>query len=161
MKDDGINLHKLNKKPGVEHCVVQREPGFVISRYFIYDVMAEKHVMITSIIVIAILIISSTILALVYNSDVGEYKCCEEAKSNPKFWANHRSLQPAVNSTAEKTQDCSQPSLPQESSQYLPWNLGNNHHLPLLVQSKENKDIQKQIILCLLSVLNLCFSLTR
>ena len=72
MKDDGINLHKLNKKPGVEHCVVQREPGFVISRYFICDVMAEKHVMV--IIVIAILIISSTILALVYNSDVGEYK---------------------------------------------------------------------------------------
>ena len=54
-----------------------------------------------------------------------------EAKSNLKFWANHRSLQPAVvNSTAEKTQDCSQPSLPQESSQYLPWNLENNHHLP-------------------------------
>ena len=73
MKDDGINLHKLNKKPRVEHCVVQREPGFVISGYFICDVMAEKHVMV--IIVIAILIISSTILALVYNSDVGEYKC--------------------------------------------------------------------------------------
>ena len=35
--------------------------------------MAEKHVMV--IIVIATLIISSTILALVYNSDVGEYKC--------------------------------------------------------------------------------------
>ena len=75
MKDDGINLHKLNKKPGVEHCVVQREPGFVISRYFICNVMAEKHVMVAIIIVIAILIISSTILALVYNSDVGEYKC--------------------------------------------------------------------------------------
>ena len=75
MKDDGINLHKLNKKPGVEHCVVQREPGFVISGYFICDVMAEKHVMVAIIIVIAILIISSTILALVYNSDVGEYKC--------------------------------------------------------------------------------------
>ena len=75
MKDDGINLHKLNKKPGVEHCVVQREPGFVISSYFICNVMAEKHVMVAIIIVIAILIISSTILALVYNSDVGEYKC--------------------------------------------------------------------------------------
>ena len=37
--------------------------------------MAEKHVMV--IIVIAILIISSTILALVYNSDVGEYKRAE------------------------------------------------------------------------------------
>ena len=84
-----------------------------------------------------------------------------EAKSNPKFWANHRSLQPAVNSTAEKTQDCSQPSLPQESSQYLPWNLGNNHATIILVQSKENKDIQKQIILCILSVLISCFSLTR
>ena len=77
MKDDGINLHKLNKKPGVEHCVVQKEPGFVISRYFICNVMAEKHVMVAVaiIIVIAILIISSTISALVYNSDVGEYKC--------------------------------------------------------------------------------------
>ena len=77
MKDDGINLHKLNKKPGVEHCVVQREPGFVISRYFICDVMAEKHVndIVMVAIIIAILIISSTILALVYNSDVGEYKC--------------------------------------------------------------------------------------
>ena len=75
MKDDGINLHKLNKKPGVEHCVVQREPGFVISGYFICDVMAEKHVMVAIVIAIVILIISSTILALVYNSDVGEYKC--------------------------------------------------------------------------------------
>ena len=75
MKDDGINLHKLNKKPGVEHCVVQREPGFVISGYFICDVMAEKHVMVAIVITIVILIISSTILALVYNSDVGEYKC--------------------------------------------------------------------------------------
>ena len=75
MKDDGINLHKLNKKPGVEHCVVQREPAFVISRYFICDVMAEKHVMVAIVITIVILIISSTILALVYNSDVGEYKC--------------------------------------------------------------------------------------
>ena len=75
MKDDGINLHKLNKKPRVEHCVVQREPGFVISRYFICDVMAEKHVMVAIVIAIVILIISSTILALVYNSDVGEYKC--------------------------------------------------------------------------------------
>ena len=39
--------------------------------------MAEKHVMVIiviAIIVTAILIISSTILALVYNSDVGEYK---------------------------------------------------------------------------------------
>ena len=75
MKDDGINLHKLNKKPRVEHCVVQREPGFVISGYFICDVMAEKHVMVAIVITIVILIISSTILALVYNSDVGEYKC--------------------------------------------------------------------------------------
>ena len=82
MKDDGINLHKLNKKPRVEHCVVQREPGFVISGYFICNVMAEKHVMvaiviaivIALVIAIVILIISSTILALVYNSDVGEYK---------------------------------------------------------------------------------------
>ena len=131
---------KLNKKPGVEHCVVQREPGFVISWYFICDVMAEKHVMV--IIVIATLIISSTILALVYNSDVGEYKCWEEAKSNPKFWANHRSLQPAVNSTAEKTQDCSQPSLPQESSQYLPWNLGNNHHLPFSSEQGKQRYIE-------------------
>ena len=75
MKDDGINLHKLNKKPGVEHCVVQREPGFVISGYFICNVMAEKHVMVAIVIAIVILIISSANLALVYNSNVGEYKC--------------------------------------------------------------------------------------
>ena len=36
--------------------------------------MAEKHVMVAIVITIVILIISSTILALVYNSDVGEYK---------------------------------------------------------------------------------------
>ena len=42
----GINLHKLNKKLGLEHCVVQREPGFVPSGYFVHDVMVEKHVII-------------------------------------------------------------------------------------------------------------------
>ena len=96
----------------------------------------------TIVITIVILIISSTILALVYNSDVGEYKCWEEAKSNLKFCSNHRSLQPAVNSTAEKTQDCSQPSLPQESSQYLPWNLGNNHHLPFSSEQGKQRYIE-------------------
>ena len=42
----GINLHKLNKKLGLEHCVVQREPGFVPSGYFVHDVMVEKHVIV-------------------------------------------------------------------------------------------------------------------
>ena len=45
----GINLHKLSKKLGLEHCVVQREPGFVLSGYFVHNVMVEKHVIIITI----------------------------------------------------------------------------------------------------------------
>ena len=51
-----INLHKLNKKLGAKHCVVQREPGFLHSGYFVHDVMVEKHVIVTiSSIIIVIL----------------------------------------------------------------------------------------------------------
>ena len=51
----GINLHKLNKKLGLEHCVVRREPGFVPSGYFVHDVMVEKHVNVIIIIIIIII----------------------------------------------------------------------------------------------------------
>ena len=55
----GINLHKLNKKLGAKHCVVQREPGFLHSGYFVHDVMVEKHVIVTisSIIIVTKIVI--------------------------------------------------------------------------------------------------------
>ena len=74
-----INLHKLNKKLGLEHCVVRREPGFVPSGYFVHDVMVEKHVNVIAIIIIIKIVIFTICAQARFASEGCGHKCtnCE------------------------------------------------------------------------------------